>query len=462
MAPRASAKRGPPAGARKRSARTREDALAEQRLRLIGAMIRSVQLKGYRATTVGDVIAIAGVSRKTFYKHFANKQSCFIAAYDLVSERAIGRLTRAGEEAGGWPERVEAAIGALFEAAIENPGALRLALVEIGALGPAGIGRRERSVAAYERFILDAVKLAPGKGAMSEMTVKAVVGGVMRVLGRRVFRGERAELLALVPDLVAWFSSYYPTPPGILRQPARRAGSGRGAVPALQGGRAPGTLAPHAPLGTRRGLPRGDQNVSRSYVVHSQRERILDAVANLAAAEGYAALKVEDIAAEAAVSLNAFYEHFADIEDAFLVAYEVGHGKSLAIVERAYVAESDWRLGVRAGIAALFEFMAEEPAFAHMALLDALVASSRSAERSNLGVDAYAQMLVPGLDQAPRDGGPPAVTVEAVAGGLFELCLHYAVHGRIRELPDLTVGATYIALAPFIGSEHATRIATAA
>ena len=76
----------------------------------------------------------------------------------------------------------------------------------------------------------------------------------------------------------------------------------------------------------------------------------------------------------------------------------MGHGKGLAIVERAYAAESDWRYGVRAAIAALLEFLASEPAFAHIALIDALTATARSAERSSVGVSAYAPMLVPGLD----------------------------------------------------------------
>lgn len=52
------------------------------------------------------------------------------------------------------------------------------------------------------------------------------------------------------------------------------------------------------------------------------------------------------------------------------------------------------------------------------------------------------------------------VTIEAIAGGIFELCLHYALQGRIRELPELTASATYIALAPFLGPEEAARIAT--
>jgi AcrR family transcriptional regulator len=228
----------------------------------------------------------------------------------------------------------------------------------------------------------------------------------------------------------------------------------------LGGGRAPGTLAPHPLLGGRRGLPRGDQNVSRSFVVQSQRERILDAVASLTASEGYAELKVEEIAERAAVSLNAFYEHFAGKEDAFLVAYEIGRGKGLAIVERAYVAENDWRLGIRAGIAALFDFLATEPSFAHIALVDAPIATARTAERANVGVRAFALMLVPGLDEAPGQTPPPAVTIEAITGGVFDLCLHYTLQGRTHELPELTPSATYIALAPFVGGEEAARIAT--
>ena len=217
------------------------------------------------------------------------------------------------------------------------------------------------------------------------------------------------------------------------------------------GGRAPGTLAPGSSSGRRRGLARREPSLSRSFVVHSQRERILDAIANLSAAKGYAALTVEDIAQAAAISLNALYEHFEGKEDAFLVAYEVGHSKGLAIVERAYDAAPDWRSGVRAAIVALFDFLASEPAFAQMALVDALIATPNTAERSNRGVTLYAQMLIPGLDEAPEQSKPAAVTIEAITGGIFELCFSYALQGRIAELSELVPRTTYFALAPFIG-----------
>jgi AcrR family transcriptional regulator len=421
-------------------------------VRLLVAMVEAIGQSGYRTTTVADVIGRAGASRKTFYKHFANKQECFLTAYDVISARATHRLEGAYGEADGWPGRVEAAIGALFQTAIENPAALRLATVEIGAAGPAGIERRERSIALYMRFIRDAAKLAPGDGRTSDTTARAIVGGIYRILHGGVSKGQ----LKLVGDLASWAASYYPAPPA---RAASRAGRAR-ARAGLEGGRAPGTLAPHSALIERRGLARGNQNVSPSFVVHNQRERILDAVANLTAAKGYAALGVNDIAAEAAVSLKAFYEHFADKEDAFLVAYELGHSKGLALVERAYAAQPDWRTAVHAGIAALLHFLASEPAFAHLALIDALTATARTAEQSRAGVSEFARMLLPGLEEAPDHARRPAVVIQAIAGGIFELCLHWAVEGRIHDLPELTSEATYIALAPFIGAEEASRVAS--
>jgi AcrR family transcriptional regulator len=207
-------------------------------------------------------------------------------------------------------------------------------------------------------------------------------------------------------------------------------------------------------------LPRGDNNPSRSYVVHNQRERILDAVARLAASRGYAHVTVEDITEEAAISLNAFYEHFENKDDAFVVAYEVGHAKCLAYVEAAYAAHDEWHRSVHAGIAALLEFLAIEPAFARIALVDVLTATPRTAERSSLGVSAFAQLLVAGLGEDDRK--PSSVIVDAIAGGIFELCLDHAIRGRTAQLPELAPVATFLALAPFVGAEDAARVAASA
>jgi AcrR family transcriptional regulator len=435
---------------------SREQVAANQHQRLVSAMIDAIGERGYARTTVADVVGRAGVSRKAFYAHFANKRECFLAAYDAIMEEWTRRIQEAYRASSGWPDSAEAAIRALLEAAIENPGAARLGMVEIAAAGAPGVERRERAIAGYERFIREALELV----LVDDAVLKAVVGGFTRALYRGVRSGEHEQLLELVPDLVRWTTAYYPPPEILLANlRARRSEGPPRRTWQLIGGRAPGTLSPHALSPRRRGLAHGEYKLSHSFVIHNQRERILDAVANLTAAKGYAALKVEDIVEEAAVSLQAFYEHFSDKEDAFLVAYELGHAKGLSIVERAYIAEPDWRNGVKAAIAALLRYLASEPSFAHLALVEALLATPRVADRAYAGVSSYAQMLIPGLEQATPNEGPPAIAIEAIAGGLFELCFHYAARGQIRALPEIAVVATYIALAPFVGAEEAARVA---
>jgi AcrR family transcriptional regulator len=423
----------------------------------MNAMAEAIARGGYTATTVSDVIERAGVSRKAFYQHFANKQACFLATYDTLVEEGLERVARAYRGANDLPDSAGSGLQALFERAVENPGALRLILIEIGAVGPAGVARRERLGAAYEQLLRTNLGLPQGSGTIPNPILRAIAGGLGKVLYAHVQSGKQSELRSLIPDLVDWTTSYYPVPLAMMA--LKDPGPSRPSA-GFVGGRAPGTLAPGSTSSGRRGLVRREPSMSRSFVAHSQRERILDATANLSSARGYAAFTVDDIAEQAAVSLKAFYEHYADKEDAFLVAYEAGHAKGLAIVERAYAAAPDWRTGVRAAIAALFDFLASEPSFAHMALVDALIATPQTADRANRGMTAYAPLLMPGLEESSAEKRPPEVTIEAITGGIFELCFSYALQRRISELSELVPRATYFALAPFIGTEEAARLAT--
>lgn len=443
---------------------TREEVTANQRERLIAAMGEIVGENGYASTTVSDVIARAGVSRKAFYQHFANRQECFLAAYDKVVVEGRREVARAYESAEGVPERATAAIEKVFERAIKNPGTLRLVIIEASVVGRAGIERRERLMSEYEGLLRDLLGLPAGRGRVPNPVLRGIVGGLNGVLYAHLQNSRLEQLFELIPDLVRWATSYGPRPASVMRLLSEATDS-HGPPSRLAGGRAPGTLAAGpaaiAAGGRRRGLVRGKHSVSHSLVVHNQRERILDAVANLVARDGYAALTVDGIAERAAVSLHAFYEHFSGKEDAFLVAYELGHAKGLSIVERAFATQSDWRLGIREGISALLDFLASEPAFAHLALVDTLTATRSAAEHATDGLAAYAAMLTPGAERATDLVLPPAVTIEAIAGGLSELCLTYALMGHIASLSELLPLATYFALAPFIGLEQAGRVATA-
>lgn len=431
--------------------------LANQRERLVSAMSIAVGEQGYAQTTVAHVIAIAGVSRKAFYQHFSNREECFLETYDTIVAENVKHTKRACGSATKAEAAVSAGLEALVDRAVEDPLEVRLLLVEIAALGRDGAERREELVGAYERMLNSRLKLAPDAKTLHTPLLRAIVGGVSHLVHARVRAGRERQLHKLVPELADWITSYQGVSRTLLTPPAPTPSI----KASLVGGRAPGTLWPTSTSSNRRGL-RGEHIGSHSFVVHSQRERVLDAVASLSAAKGYTSVTVKDISETAAVSLDAFYEHFEGKEDAFLVAYEIGHGKARSIVENAYDAEADWSSAVRAAITSLFEFLAAEPAFAHLSLIDARVATSRAADRAAKGMSAYTELLVPRLKDIPNSRRPAAAVMEAIAGGIFELCVSYALQNRTPELPELTCEATFFALAPFLGINEAALVATGA
>jgi AcrR family transcriptional regulator len=432
---------------------SREAVAEHQRARLFKAMIEAVDEHGFLATTIAELVTRAGISRRSFYEHFHNKEECLLATYDEIIEHLTRRLVRATLSVDGWSEQLEAFIRELFTAVGERPDLAQLVCVEMGAAGPVGVERWAQDAAYAQRFLTEGFERAPGRGTIPDPVARAIVGAVRRILYSRV-RKERsskaltAELLKLVPDLVSWIALYYPAPEGVpgrpVPKPRRR----------WVGGRAPGTLSPPSLVGTR-GLPRGEHNLPRGFVIFNQRERIFDAIANLTAAKGYGALSLEDIAAEAAVSLQTFYTHFANKEEAFLATYEVGHAKSMGVINQTLVGQPSWVEAARASVLALLEFLASESSYAHLACVDVLIAYPHVANRMDEANAFYADLLALQLgDDAPPL--PPAPVIgEAIVGGVFELLHDYILRGHTRELPELADHIMYIALTPLMGSERA-------
>ncbi len=428
-------------------------------------MLQLVARQGYEASTVAEVISLIGMSRKTFYEYFEDRRSCFMWACEQAASQWHERAHEAVGSTPEGPERVRALLEALFEQAIEQPGALRSVMLESIVVRPGGPELRERVMADWTAMLAEALRQGPGAPALSPELASAIFGGIVRTLhahlpaGVRVRSPRRRVLMDLVPQLVKWALSYTEHSPS-----PHVAGASRNGTPPLLlfGGRAPGTLALSSRADPRRGLPRGENPISRSFVVHSQRERILDAVAKLTAEKGYARLTIPEIVHEAAISVQAFYEHFSGKEDAFLVAYEVGHRRALVVFEHAFASEPDWTKAIYAALQALLGFFAAEPAFAHVALVDALSASERSAALLAQGVSAYVPMFEPARGEVDSPSPPPPIAAEAVTATLHELCFAYVLQGRARELIDLVSEAAFVALAPFVGGKAAAQLSARA
>jgi AcrR family transcriptional regulator len=449
-AARANGRRGLPRGPQ---ALPRAEVAAHQRERLVEAMVQAANEKGVAATTISDLVARAGISRRTFYEHFENKEACLLATYDTFVEIETRRLAAAAPDAEEWTERLRATLRAAFGRIAERPDAARLLVVEMGASGAVGMERWADGAARLERFIGEGFERAEEPGTLPDPVARAVVGALRKITYTRVREGRserslKAEFKRVLPELMGWIGCYWPSPPSVPRAPcpvkARR----------LEGGRAPGTLAPPAPWGVR-GLPRGEHNLPRGFVEFNQRERIFDAIANLTARGGYQALSLEEIAAHAAISLQTFYSHFANKEEAFLATYEVGHTRTKAAVNRALARETDWIGGVKAGIAALLKFLASEPALAHISCVDIFTAYPHVAARVEEANAGYAELLDIDLGGGAPAARPAGIVAEAIVGGVFELLHDYIRTGRTRRLPELADHISYIALAPFLGGEAA-------
>jgi AcrR family transcriptional regulator len=414
-------------------------------------MIEAVAERGYVSTPVAEVIARAGVSRKAFYEHFPNKETCALEAADEITKAALELVSNPHRATDADEARAQAAIQALLARAMASPRSVRFVLLELTAIGEVGVARREYLITTFERRLQEFIEIDPSV-PIPYPILRATVGGINSILYSRAAKRGAELTPELAAELVGWIALYRHLPESLLSTPEHRR------PPAVAGGRAPGTLSPAPVLRRKRGGVSGSAKRSHSLTVHSQRERILDAVANLSAARGYALITVSNIGEQAGVSLDTFYGHFAGKEDAFLVAYEVGHAKGLAIVERACSSATDWPSRIRAGIAALFDFLASEPMFAHLALVDALLATTRTAERARQGLLAYAKVLI-GDRQADFTSAAGSLITEAITGGLFEICLTYTLQKRTWDLPTLIAPTTYFVLAPAIGVEDAARVA---
>src|SRR3954466_9197174 len=103
---------------------------ASQRTRLLEAVGRAVAERGYSGATIDDVVRRAGVSKKTFYDHFADKQDCFLAAYETASEELLRRVAEAQESDLDWRECTRAGIAAYLRWLAGDPALARVYLVE--------------------------------------------------------------------------------------------------------------------------------------------------------------------------------------------------------------------------------------------------------------------------------------------------------------------------------------------
>jgi AcrR family transcriptional regulator len=181
---------------------SREQVVRSQRMRLLGAAIAVAGADGYAAMTVTTVIARANVSRKTFYELFADREDCFLAAYDLVVERALSGIRAAFAIDAPWPARLRAALAWALDALAAHPHEARVAFVEVLAAGPRALARRDRAVRELVPLLAPGFEAGPPQVEIPASMPTAIVGALGELIGAHVRRGTTVKLPGLLPDLL--------------------------------------------------------------------------------------------------------------------------------------------------------------------------------------------------------------------------------------------------------------------
>ncbi len=411
-----------------------------QRERLLEGMTDTAARNGYGAATVTRVIQRAGVSRATFYEHFDDRETCFLAAYRHAAERFLARLT---EVMGGG---VAPTIRALVECVEEHPSSAQILLTEALAAGPRVRAEYDRTMATLVR---ECHRARPhpqtGHGRLSVPCFLAI-GGVSGVIATRLHRRETASLGALADDLLAWIHSYETRSGKPLWGDRQWIHLGRTLPP-------PSTSHPRE--FPPRTLPRGRTPASRTAVTANHRTRVLHAVATLMRSKGYEHTTVGDIVAEANIARGVFYAQFRGKEESFLAAKAATLQESIGASAAAFSLGATWEDRVWEGLNAMFTYTAENPDRAYLELIETHAAGPAAIQRMFESQLAFTIFLADGYRQRPSAGRLPELCSEAIAGSIFALMRRQVIRAGANRMGEVLPLGAYVVLAPFIGAEAA-------
>jgi AcrR family transcriptional regulator len=204
-------------------------------------------------------------------------------------------------------------------------------------------------------------------------------------------------------------------------------------------------------------LPPGRHGLSPRFVKANQRERILDAVADVVSLVGYGAMSVEEIVGAAGVSRRTFYDNFKSKEDAFVTAYDAVAAEVVQQVQAAYDSWETFADRVIACVGTFLEFFADNPHYADMCIVEVLAAGPVAIQRRNGVMKAFAALLREGARSEVGANRPPELTEETIVGGIYEVMYSRVLQGQTAELPSLLPDLAYSMMLPYLGHAQAER-----
>lgn len=179
-------------------------------------------------------------------------------------------------------------------------------------------------------------------------------------------------------------------------------------------------------------------------------------MADAAAAKGFAAITVNDIVQEARVSRHTFYEHFpSGKEECFVAAFDEALGYLLAAIREAVERETTAPARLRAGLTAVVELLAAEPALARLFVVEVFSAGPEAIQRRDAAMNAFVAMLGAGVWRAMPGESLSPILVETVLASIYGVTYRRVEAGQPDQLHEALPHLVYAALLPIAGEEAA-------
>ncbi len=395
-------------------------------------MVEAVSRSGYDSTSVKQVIGLAGVSRRSFYELFANKQECFLATFDLLVHREIQKVRRVYLATEGDLEtRLRAVFDACATVAQEDRNAALLVLIDAQTAGVAGTLRLCRASAVAEQLLGECLAQPPASGPLPAPILRAIAGGIHGAVSTRLRRGPIEAADELAEELLRWTLSFQvPLEQEISEQLSKRMKAQMREI-SFEHAERPKGLPPHEP---------------------DERLRLMQAVLRLAARHEHKELTAPQIADEARVSIDAFFELFENKDECFLAALDMVGAELMSIATDPGLGEEDWPRATRRVLSAILAHLARNPLHARALVQDAYNAGEQAFERNMELAEKLGSKLIAG---APAHQPLAGLSRDAVAGALWHIVRYQVTDGRTQLLPALADHLSYVVLAPFIGADAA-------
>jgi AcrR family transcriptional regulator len=173
-----------------------------KRQRILDGMLEAVGAEGYERTSVRTVLDRTGVYRQAFYDNFADKDECYLHAYDAGLERLEARAAEAAAGEAIWTRQLRAGLGALLDFLDAEPDIGRGLVVEVHAAGPEALAKRAAAMQRAQDFLDRARDLVPKAEAPPAIAPEGVAAGIHAVIHSRLAAGESDGFRQLLPEFM--------------------------------------------------------------------------------------------------------------------------------------------------------------------------------------------------------------------------------------------------------------------